>query len=392
MGYPWLESALWFALALGSSLLSRSLGLSVALVQVAIGASAGNVVGLTVTPWVSHLAGLGAMLLSCLAGTEVDARMLRRHFRPSSLIGGASFVAPFVAVLLFTHHLLGWSWPQAQIGAIALSTTSVAVVYMLMVETGLNRTELGKTIFAARFLNDLGTVLALGLVFVHVNLWLLSFGAATWAAMYLLARLPPRYFAQPKGMTGEAQVQLVTVVLLLLGGLGSMAGMEAVVPAYFVGMALAEAGQVHSETFERIKAIAFTILTPFYFLKVGLLISPGVALAAAGPIAALFGIKMLAKLSGVLPLTRALGLAPREGMFVTLLLSTGLTFGTVAASYGLAHEIIDQTQYTILVTVVIGSAIVPTLIAQRWFQPTLAAADGGAGPTGDRGSAEPGGA
>jgi Kef-type K+ transport system membrane component KefB len=59
----------------------------------------------------------------------------------------------------------------------------------------------------------------------------------------------------------------------------------------------------------------------------------------------------------------------REGMYTTLLMSTGLTFGSISALVGLTNRIIDQGQYTILVTAVIGSAVVPTLIAQRWFQP-----------------------
>jgi hypothetical protein len=50
-------------------------------------------------------------------------------------------------------------------------------------------------------------------------------------------------------------------------------------------------------------------------------------------------------------------------------MSTGLTFGTISALFGLTNHIINQSQYTILVTAVIGSAVVPTLIAQRWFMP-----------------------
>jgi hypothetical protein len=52
-------------------------------------------------------------------------------------------------------------------------------------------------------------------------------------------------------------------------------------------------------------------------------------------------------------------------------MSTGLTFGSISALFGLTNHIIDERQYTILVTAVIGSAVVPTLIAQRWFMPSL---------------------
>ena len=55
----------------------------------------------------------------------------------------------------------------------------------------------------------------------------------------------------------------------------------------------------------------------------------------------------------------------------TLLMSTGLTFGTISALYGLNAGIIDRTQFSLLVTVVVLSAIVPTVIAQRWFSPDV---------------------
>jgi Kef-type K+ transport system membrane component KefB len=101
-------------------------------------------------------------------------------------IGAVGFFAPYLGVLARAHFVWGWPWPQAQIAGIALSTTSVAVVYAVMVETGFNDTEIGKIILAACFINDIGTVLALGLVFANYNFWLLGFAAATVIALLLL--------------------------------------------------------------------------------------------------------------------------------------------------------------------------------------------------------------
>ena len=121
-------------------------------------------------PWVNFLAGFGAILLTFLAGAEIDPQVVRRNFWSSMSIGIVGFLAPYLGVLLFAHFVVGWPWPQAQIAGISLSTTSVAVVYAVMIETGFNRTELGKIILAACFINDLGTVLALGLVFARYDL------------------------------------------------------------------------------------------------------------------------------------------------------------------------------------------------------------------------------
>ena len=109
----------------------------------------------------------------------------------------------------------------------------------------------------------------------------------------------------------------------------------------------------------------------------GSLVEIHAVIAGGGLIAAFLAIKMVTKFVGILPLTRAFSFAPREGMYTTLLMSTGLTFGTISALFGLTNHIIDEQQYTILVTAVIGSAVVPTLIAQRWFMPALPAATGG---------------
>jgi Kef-type K+ transport system membrane component KefB len=72
---------------------------------------------------------------------------------------------------------------------------------------------------------------------------------------------------------------------------------------------------------------------------------------------------------GVYPVTRAFRSPRKEGMYTTLLMSTGLTFGTISALFGLSHGIVDQDQYSALVAAVVASAVVPTLIANAWFMP-----------------------
>src|SRR6476659_10180720 len=172
----WLASAVWIGLALVSSLISIRLALSVALIEIVVGALGGNLIGMPLTPWVNYLAGFGAILLTFLAGAEVDMDVVRRNLGASIGIGVLSFLLPYLGCMLAARYLLDWPWAQAQIAGISLSTTSVAVVYAVMVETGLNKTELGKIILAACFVNDLGTVLALGIVFAHFDLWLALFG------------------------------------------------------------------------------------------------------------------------------------------------------------------------------------------------------------------------
>ena len=378
MGQVWLQSALWIGLALAASILSIRVAVSVALIEILVGVVAGNTIGLTLTEWVNFLSGFGAILLTFLAGAEIDPTVVRKHFASSMSMGIVGFFAPYLGVLAFARYALDWPWPQAQIAGIALSTTSVAVVYAVMVETGFNRTEIGKIILAGCFVNDLGTVLALGLVFSHYDLRLASFGAATAVVLWLLPRFAPWFFSRVGHRVSEPETKFVALVLLGLGGLASSAGSEAVLPAYLVGMALAPAFIADRELPHRMRIIAFTILTPFYFLKAGSLVELRQVVDASGLIVVFLAVKMITKFIGILPLTKAFRFEKREGMYTTLLMSTGLTFGSISALFGLTNHIIDQKQYTVLVTAVIGSAVVPTLIAQRWFQPAFTPIEGGA--------------
>jgi len=368
----WLASALWIGLALVASLISIRVAISVALLEIIVGAVAGNAIHLETTPWVTYLAGVGAVLLTFLAGAEVDPTVVRRHFWPSMTIGAAGFVLPFLGVLAYAHYAAHWPWAQAEIAGLSLSTTSVAVVYAVMVETGYNRTELGKVILAACFINDVGTVVALGLLFANYNLWLLLFAAVTGLAMWLLPRFVPWFFRVVGSRVSEPETKLVLLVLFFLGGLSTVAKSEAVLPAYLIGMVLAPFFLRERTLAQRMRVMAFTLLTPFYFLKAGSLVKFGTVYAAAGLIAILLAAKMLTKLIGVWPLTKAFRLGRREGAYTTLMMCTGLTFGSICALFGLNNHIIDQDQYTVLVTAVIASAVVPTIIAQRWFQPHAA--------------------
>jgi Kef-type K+ transport system membrane component KefB len=365
----WFQSALWMSLALVAAIASLFITISAALFEIVVGAIAGNTVGLPLTPWIDYIASFGAIVLTFLAGTDIDPHVVRRNFGSSVTIGLMGFFAPYLGCLLLARYGLGWPWPEAQIAGISLSTTSVAVVYAVMVETGYNRTELGKIILAACFINDIGTVLALGLVFANYNVYLISFVIATVVAMAVLPRIVPWLFDRISGRASEPEIKFIFLVLFLLGGLANLGKSEAVLPAYLIGMALAPFFMSHKELQLRMRAICFAFLTPFYFLKAGSLIEARALLAGAGLIALFLAMKMVTKFVGMLPLTRYFKFDPREGMYTTLMMSTGLTFGSISALFGLTNHIISQEQYTVLLTAVIGSAVVPTLIAQIWFHP-----------------------
>ncbi|AEB10566.1 cation:proton antiporter [Desulfobacca acetoxidans] len=369
MEHVWFTAASWIGLALLASLISIRTGVSVALVEIFLGMVGGNFLGFHTVPWIDVLAAFGSMMLTFLAGAEIDPVSFRKHLKPSLVIGGISFLAPFLGAMAFTYFVNGWDLRAAQIAGVALSTTSVAVVYAVMIETRLNEVDIGKLILAACFVTDLGTVLALGVLFATYNRWMLVFVVVTGLALWVLPRLSRWMFKKYGGRVSEPEVKFIFLVLCFLGALAVTASSEAVLPAYLFGLVVAGVFVQDKILIQRMRTITFTLLTPFFFIKAGALISLPALAASLGLIALLFMVKMVTKIVGVWPLTRFYRMGKREGNYCTLLMATGLTFGSISALYGLTNGIINQAQYSVLVTVVIASAVVPTFIAQTWFQP-----------------------
>jgi len=368
----WFVAAIWMALALIASLVSIRTGISVALIEIFIGVIAGIFLHLTASnEWINFLALLGSGVLTFLAGAEIDPRSLKANLRASLLIGVLSFAVPFGVIWLFAQFVLGWPLHQAQIAGIALSTTSVAVVYAVMIEGGFSDTAMGKMILAACFITDFGTVLALGGLFASYNLWLVAFVVVMLITLWFMPRWM-NAIINKFGATrvSEPEVKFIFFVLFFLGGLATTAKSEAVLPAYLVGLVTAGVFMRDKTLVHRMRSIAFAVFTPFYFIKAGLYVSLPVIWTAVTIIIGLLLLKTITKTVGVWPLARSHFMNHREASYTTLLMATGLTFGTISALFGYQNHIIDQRQYTILVTVVILSAFVPTLIAQKLFQPT----------------------
>lgn len=368
----WWIAALWMCLALGAALGSMRLGISAALVEILLGFLAGNTFQLNTTPWIDFLAGSGSVILTFLAGAEIDPDALRANFRESLTIGFFSFLAPGALAFAATYWMFGWTLAASEISALALSTTSVAVVYAVMVESGRNETELGKVILAACFITDLGTVVALGLLFADYDRWLAVFVGITGVVLWILPKFSQWFFRVVGKRVSEPEIKLILLVLFALGGLATRAKSEAVLPAYLIGLVLARQFQGNRVLMHRMRAITFSLLTPFYFLRAGSYVSGRAITQGAALIVVFLLLKMAAKALGVYPWTMKFRFGQNNSIYTTLLMSTGLTFGTISALFGLSHGHIDRGQYTVLVTAVILSAVVPTVIAEKFFQPDSA--------------------
>jgi Kef-type K+ transport system membrane component KefB len=362
-------AAVLAATVLVASTVSIELGLSVALIELLAGLLVGNSLHLDVPSWLSFIGTFAGVVLTFLAGAEVDVRQFKREWKASVSIGLVSFVAPFVVVGLLAYYGLGWNHRQAEIAGIALSTTSLAVVYAVLVETGLNQAVIGKRIMAATFVTDLGTASALSILFIKPSLWIIPFVVVSVALITGLPRIAPWFFRRYGDRVIEPEIKLIFASLFVLMWLGGRAHSHAVLPAFVLGLTMSSHYVEHQEEQKRIRVVAFAFLTPFFFLKGGMSISAPALWGNLGLLFLLFAGKMVPKLAGVFPLARRF--CSPHATFTTLLMSTGLTFGTISSLYGLNAHIIDRTQFSLLVAVVVLSAVVPTAIAQRYYQPGL---------------------
>ena len=166
------------------------------------------------------IASFASIVLTFLAGAEVDPDDFRERFGATVSIGLVSFIGPFVVAWLVAWGLLGWELKAALIAGTALSTTSLAVVYAVLVETGLNRTQVGKLLMGACFVTDLGTALALSAIFIKPNAWFPVFLVVSVGLIVGLPKVAPWFFRRYGDRVIEPEIKLVFACLFGADGGG----------------------------------------------------------------------------------------------------------------------------------------------------------------------------
>lgn len=319
--------------------------------------------------WIRFCTGLGAIMLTFLSGAELNPDIMKSKFKEIISIGLIGFLAPFIGCYLITYYIIGWELKASLLCGIALSTTSMAVVYAVMLEYGFNKTEYGKGILGACFVNDLGTVIGLGLIFAPFTFKTIIFITVTIFMVFSLPGITDFLIKHFAYKTAAIRTKWILFILLSMGTLAIWSGSEPVLPAYIIGMVLARTIEKDHFFVRRLRTMTVGFLTPLYFLRAGALMSLPALIAAPIIFLLLFGSKIITKIFGLYPVIHSFKEDKNEKWYYTLLMSTGLTFGTISALYGLSHQIITKEQYSYIVGAVIASAVIPTLIANKFFLP-----------------------
>ncbi len=340
MEQVWFSAALWLVLALIATLLSIWFRIATALSEIVVGTVAQLIISALIlgasicweqqSAWVGFLAGTGAIVLTFLAGAELDPGIFRTKWKESMVVGlrwafSRRFYQEPAAVARFVFGVVPST--SSWLAGVALSTTSrrrrIAAV---MLELGLNRTDFGKGILAACFVNDLGTVIALGLIFAPFTVRTLIFVAVCLVVFAALPFVTEWFFRKYGGRVSELEAKYILFLLFGMGGLSTWAGSEAVLPAYIIGMVLAGTVGKDHVLIRRLRTLTFGLLTPFYFIRAGSLVS--VPALAATPLVflALLAAKMVSKMVPLVPTVRAFNHTGHQGLYYSLMMSTGLTF------------------------------------------------------------------
>ncbi|MEM0448914.1 MAG: cation:proton antiporter [Methanomassiliicoccales archaeon] len=362
----WTLTAL-LAAGMLASLISIRAGVTVAVIEMALGMILGTALGLKSLEhqWWLFLASFASVTLTFMAGSETDLGAMRSNLMKTILFGLISFLSPFMGGLLFSHLVLGWDLSASLIVGVALSSTSVAIVYVVLVEGGLAHTDVGKFILSGCFFTGLATLSALSLLFISASFMLLLFLAAMVTAALFLPIVLRELHARIRGRSGDIEVKAILLSVFLLAAMGELVGVQAVLPAYILGLISSSTLSQMRDAVGKLKSITLVFLNPFFFLGAGSNVSLLAMASGVMIIVALFLVKVGFKFIGVYPLAKRY--VGTSAPFVTLLMATGLTFGTIAAQSGLSYGLLTIDQYSILIAAILMSAIIPTLLASHWL-------------------------
>jgi len=297
---------------------------------------------------------------------------MKENFFESFSIGTLSFLLPFIGAMLFTYLFSQWSLQASMIAGCALSTTSLAVVYSVLVETGLSNTNIGKRIMSATFITDMWTALTLSIIFIKPTLYTLLFVFISVFLIIIFYKFSIYILRNPRwaNKINEPEIKFIFFILFAFIYFAKLGEGHAVLPAFILGLIMSKHFYEQRKTVvvrNKLRTVAYAIVTPLFFIVGGMHISYKLIIASIGLFLVLFAVKMIMKFIGVYFLAKKY--IQNGSMYTTLLMSTGLTFGTISSLYGLQTGIINEVQYSVLVGIVVASAVIPTFIAQKWFMP-----------------------
>lgn len=359
-------------LILLASMISIKWGISISIVEIVLGLIAGNLGLIQPESWMIYVAGMGGMVITFLGGTEINTDILRDNLSKCVGIGFMSFFIPFILVFLNCYFLLHWEIYQALLVSTALSETSIAIVYSVILNRNLSDNLMGTILMGSTFITNIFTALTLSIIFMKPTMDTVYFVIASVIILLFSYKYSGTLFeSQIFSMkSNELELKYVFLLLIVLIFFATLGGGQALLPVFILGALLSKyfSHGNKNDMLSRLQTVAFTVITPIFFIVAGTKVSIPVIIGSFGIFLLIFAVRQIGKFIGVYTMSRHQ--LSKNHMYITMVMSTGLTFGLVAAMYGLNSGIIPSNIYSILTGVLVLSAILPTFIGARFYAPT----------------------
>jgi Kef-type K+ transport system membrane component KefB len=360
-------TALVAVAVLAAGIISLRIKVSSSIIEVFAGVVLANALGVGLAQWLDFLGTFGGLILTFLAGAEIEFSLLRNKAKESVVIGSMAFLAPLVGEFLFLSLVAKWSFQATVAAGLALTTTSIAVVYAILTEYELIKMPFAKTIIGVTFVNDILTLIGINFVQPAFDVVTVLFVATLFTMVLLIPKMLKAIVRNYGRRAVELELRFILATLLGVAFFADEAKLHAVFGAFMLGLIFANILQQHQELLSKMRTVTFTLLAPAFFMRAGMLISLPAVLSNLGLVLAMLAVKLGSKVIGTVMLCKRW--IPEASLFSTMLFSTGLTVGTITASLGHDLGFLSDSQFSVVVVSVILSAVVPTLIAKR-FVPT----------------------
>ena len=328
-------------------------------------------------PWIAFISDLGLLSIMFVAGFEVDAKILRLHLTRNCLVGAASFGLPF-ALLIAIGLIVQFPLSETVIMALALSTTSLAIVFTVIKESNLIASLEGQILLGAAMVVDLISMILLGAIFIEYSVTNLIAFVLLIGVILLAKKILIPTFERYKGNRVEIELKIILLLLLALGILAEQAGVHAALIAFLLGIMLSNIDPDHEQIIVKLNTVVFSLLAPLFFFHAGLNIDLQeldvfhVIVMLVVAVMAIGGKYVGSYLGLYLLFQRDKKLSRYGG----LLFNYRLSFGIVTAMYAFEREAISTGVYNIILLVIAISSIFTVIMQRRQGEPRLTASEG----------------
>jgi len=359
------ESLIVSALIILAGVGALEVGFSSSIFEIVAGSFASNFLKLGELEWIDFLSNLGLLGLMFFAGLETDPELMRKHFLKSIFIGFSSYFFPLVSVFYFAHHVLNYSFEASVLIGIALSTTSLALVYPLLKEKNLLSLPTGQILLAGAMVVDISSMLTMSFLFEGINFYNLLFSLALILLLFRLPKWGERLFERYRGNQIEFKTRFIVIILIALGFLSEQVHVNEAVLAFTAGIFFAELFRKDHLIEKKIRALIFGFLAPFFFFKAGYSVKLSVVSLKVIFLSLFLGtIAFVTKYVGTVYATSNLfrsAVYKLAGLFFNM----RLTFGIVASVFGLKSGLIDEETYVALLLIIVTTSLVASVISNR---------------------------